>query len=219
MRNLPITTINLEMKITITLSILMMLVSECLLAQDTRLAGIEYFVYPKASIKEGSGSYESSFMEFGAFAAYPVQSKNKKTRIVNSIQYTLVDASVYDDVTSVTNSRNFYSIEYSFLIIQELSSKWKITAMITPTLASDFKDNLSSDDFITQGSIVAIRKLSPYCSTGLGVTYTTKLGFPSLLPVLYFRYNKNRNKLNILLPTLIDYAYSIDRKDRLKAIT
>ena len=68
-----------------------------------------------------------------------------------------------------------------------------------------------------QGSFVAIKKLSDYTSIGAGITYTTKLGQPSLLPVLHFRYEKDRHKINILLPTIADYSYQLDEKDKLNA--
>lgn len=199
------------------ISVLLLLCGHVVFAQDTRLAGIEYFDYRKAPVKNSDGNYESSFREFGAFASFPVQSKNKKTIVVNGFQYALVQASVFNNATSVVKSRDFQSITYNFSLVQNLGNKWKLAATFTPSLASDFKDKLSSDDFFIQGSLTGIRKLSEYSSLGGGITYTTQLGSPLLLPTVYFRYYKGRQKVNMLLPMFADYTYSLDVKDKLNA--
>jgi hypothetical protein len=196
---------------------LLILFSQIVSAQDIRLAGIEYFNYPKAPVNDNGENYKSSFQELGAFAAYPKQSKNKKTIVVNGIQYALVETSVTNNATAITNDRDFHLIAYNFSIIQKLNNNWKLAATLSPTLASDFKSKLSGDDFFMQGSLVAIKKLSDYTSIGAGVTYTTKLGQPLWLPAVHFRYYKNRHKLNMLLPSIADYAYQLDQKDKLNA--
>lgn len=202
----------------IIISVLLLLLSgHLVLAQDIRLAGVENFDYLKAPVKNTEGNYESSFREFGAFAAFPVQSKDKKTIIVNGFQYALVQASVFDRATSVTNSRDFQSITYNFSIIQNLTDKWKVAATFTPSIASDFKDKLSSDDFFIQGSLTGIRKLSDFSSLGAGISYTTRFGTPLLLPTVYFRYYRDRQKVNIFLPMQADYTYSLDANDKLNA--
>jgi hypothetical protein len=198
----------------ITLTALLVAFSQCILAQDTRLAGIEYFSYAKAPVKDGGGNFQSSFQEFGAFAAYPVQSKNKKTKVVNGIQYALVDASVSNNATSAINSRQFHSITYSLTIVQQLSGSWRLAASLMPTLASDFKSGLSSNDFSMQGSLLVINKLNSYTSIGGGVIYSTKLGQPTPLPAFIFRYFKDHHDLNLLLPTFANYTYQVGRKDK-----
>lgn len=200
-------------KMRIIISSLLLLSAHLVSAQNTPLAGVEYFNYLKAPVKDAGGNYETSFREFGAFGSFPVQSKNKKTVIVNGFQYASVDASVFNNVTSGINNRNFQSIAYNFSIIQNLNDKWKLALTLAPSLAGDFKDNLSSDDFFMEGALIAIIKLNSFSSLGGGVIYTNKLGNPSPLPALYFQYNKNRQKFNILLPTHAEYAYSIDAKD------
>jgi hypothetical protein len=201
----------------ITLSVLLLLSGHFLFAQDIRLAGVEYFGYPKAPVKNMNGNVETSFTEFGAFANFPVQSKNGKTTVINGFQYASVQASVFNHTTSLSESRNFQSMTYNLSIIQTLTDKWKVAAMLTPSLASDFKDKLSSNDFFMQGALVGIRKLNDFSSLGGGITYTTKLGSPLLLPAVYFSYYKGRQKVNIQLPMLADYAYSLDAKDKLNA--
>jgi hypothetical protein len=157
----------------------------------------------------------SSFSEFGAFANFPMQSKNKKTIVINGFQYASVQASVLNGATSVAYNRNFQSMTYNLSIIQSLTDRWKVAAILTPSLASDFKDKLSSSDFFMQGALIGIRKLNDFTSLGGGISYTTQLGSPLLLPVVYFRYYKDRQKVNIQLPMLADYAYSVDPKDKL----
>jgi hypothetical protein len=198
------------MKIKIT--VLLVMLTQCILAQDTRLASIEYLNYAKAPVKESNENLQASFQEFGAFAAYPVQSKNKKTKVINGIQYALVDASVSNNATSAVNSRQFHSITYNLTILQQLSCNWKLAASLMPTLSSDFKSGLSNNDFFMQGSLLAINKLNSYTSIGGGIVYNTKLGKPTLLPAFIFRYFKDRQELAVLLPDFANYAYQVDRK-------
>ncbi|HSZ32561.1 MAG TPA: DUF6268 family outer membrane beta-barrel protein [Puia sp.] len=197
-----------------TITVWLLLLAGLASGQDIRLAGIEYFNYLKAPVSDGNSKYQASFQEFSAFAAYPVQSKNKKTTILNGFQYALVDASVLDNTTTVTNTRNFYVLAYNFIVIHKLNDNWKLEAQLTPTLSSDFKSSLSSNDFLMLGSFLAIRRLNDYANIGAGITYTTKLGKPLLLPVLQFNYHKDHHKLIILLPSLVDYEYGIDKKDK-----
>lgn len=196
---------------------LLLLSGHFVFAQDTQLAGVEYFGYAKAPVKNMNGDFESSFREFGAFANFPIQSKDKRTTIVNGFQYALVQASVFNQATSIAENRNFQSMTYNFTIIQSLTDKWSVAATLTPSLASDFKDKLSSEDFFMQGALLGIRKLNDFTSIGGGISYTTKLGSPLLLPVVYFRYYRDRQKVNIQLPMLAEYAYSLDEKDKLNA--
>src|ERR1700743_3282988 len=102
-------------------------------AQDVRLAGVEYFDYLKAPVKNNAGDYASSFREFAAFATFPVQSKDRKTTIINGFQYALVQASVFNDASHVTERRDFQSITYSFSYIQSIDDKWKIAATLMPS--------------------------------------------------------------------------------------
>jgi hypothetical protein len=204
---------NEKRKMKITITALLIAFSQCILAQDTRLASIEYFNYPKAPVKDGGGNIQSSFQEYGASAAYPVQSKNKKIKVVNGIQYALVDVTVSNNSTSAINSRQFHSIIYSLTILQQLSSSWRLAASLMPTLASDFKSGLSSNDFTMQGSLLVINKLNSYTSIGGGLVYGTKLGQPMPLPAFIFRYFKDHHDLTLLLPTFANYAYQVGRKD------
>jgi hypothetical protein len=199
----------------ITISALLLLSAHFVFAQDIRLAGVENFDYFKAPVKNSDGNYESSFREFGAFASFPMQSKNEKTTIINGFQYALVQASVLNNGAHRTGSRDFQSITYNFSIIQSLTDKWKIAASLMPSLASDFKDKLSSEDFFIQGYLVGVRKLNDFTSLGGGISYTTELGSPLLLPAVYFRYSRGRQNVNVQLPMLAEYAYSVDAKDKL----
>ena len=200
------------MKIIITA--ILVLSVQFAFAQDVRLAGVEYFDYLKAPVKNNAGNYSSSFQEFAAFASFPMQSKDQRTTIINGFQYALVQASVFNNASQVTERRDFQSITYNFSFVQSLDDKWKIAGSLMPSLASDFRDKLSSDDFFVQGYLAGIRKLNEFSSVGGGITYTTTLGSPLLLPVVYFRYNKGRQKVDVELPMVADYAYRLDDRDK-----
>jgi len=187
-----------------------------LMAQDIKLAGVEYFNYPKAAVKDVSGNGEISFQEFGAYVNFPKALKNNKTVIVNGLNYGLVSATLLDNDAAVDYERTFHRISYDFMVIHRLQNDWTVTGRLAPTLASDFKESLSWDDYIMQGSLIAVKRLNPHTSIGGGLVYTTNLGTPLPLPGFQMRYNKDRHHLLIFLPAVIDYGYQLDAANKWK---
>lgn len=183
--------------------------------QDMRLAGIEYFNYPKVKLKDDASNNEASFQEFGAFINYPRQLKNKKTILMNGIQYGRVNTTLYNNVTSAENELVFHKISYSFTLIQRFNEKLTFVGRLTPTLASDFEDGLSGNDFVMQGSLMMLKRYSEKVLGGAGVFYTTRFGRPLVIPSVQYQYKNDRHAWNIFLPVFLNYGYKVDKKEKL----
>lgn len=197
------------------LVILLILVTYRIKAQDLKLAGVEYFTYPKVKIREGNENVHTRFQEFGTYANYPTALKNGNTVLVNGFLYGQVQATLYNNATGNESSYDFHKIAYNFMVIHKWNKKWSLVGRLSPTLAGDFEASLSGRDFLMQGTVSVSKKISEQKIIGGGLLYTTRLGKPMLLPSFQFRYKTNKHLMNIYLPAIINYSYTTDNKQKL----
>lgn len=185
-------------------------------AQELRLAGIQYATYPKVDLKDDANGFDVAFQEFAAFINIPKMLKNKRTILINGVNYAFVQSKFSNNSFGVENSQTFHRIIYTLMLVHRWKGPWMLSARLAPTLATDFKDPLSTEDFIIQSSIVASKKSSERVRWGGGFIYTTRLGRPLFLPAVQYVYKGERNLLNIFLPAFIDYKYALGDSKRLE---
>jgi len=82
---------------------------------------------------------------------------------------------------------------------------------IKPTLSSDFKNSLVSEDFLLQGSILFSKRKNKYFKYGFGLTYNTKFGNKIVLPILQFARKKNNWETDLLLPAHLNQFYHFNK--------
>ncbi len=194
----------------------LLLTANGLFAQDFQLAGISYSNFSKTPIKGSPTNQEVSFQEFNFFAKLPIRFKNQKTVLMNILQYGLVQPTVYNSplFLATEQQKNLHNVSLSMTLVQKLGKKWSIIAVFMPTLASDFKAPLSSDDLLLQGSLFASVKLNDKWSVGGGGLYTAQLGDPRFLPVVQMKYQHNKHLVNVLLPSFMNYLYTVDKQEK-----
>lgn len=197
------------------LSISLILLGLKVQAQDMKLAGLEYFSYPKVKFKDDASGNKASFNEAGAFVSFPKMLKDKKTILINGIQYGAVQTTIYDNNLSTENEMTFQKISYSFTYIHRYNDKWTFIGRLSPTLASDFVDKLSGDDFILQGSAMVTKKYNEKVIGGAGLIYTMRFGKPLLFPAIQYQYKSGRHALNAYLPIFVNYVYQTGREDKI----
>lgn len=186
-------------------------------AQDFKLAGIQYNNYQKSEIKNDSGNQEISFQEFGAFVNFPKKLKNDKTVLVNRFGYGFVEASLDNSLFSSNESeKKLQTFYYQVTLFHQWNEKWNLAVNLTPTLASDFKAKLNSDDFIFQGAVTATKKISSTFKLGGGLAYSARLGNPQLIPLVNLHYKNNKHQVNAILPIKAKYTYSLLPSDKLE---
>lgn len=197
---------------------LIMLSSTCAFSQDLKLAGVEFFSYPKSRIENANANMEVSFKEYSAFVNIPIKFTNNKTMTINSLRYSTIQTTLYNSpfVTAGEVEKSLYKLSYSLIVVQKLNNDWTIIAGLTPTLASDFERKFSLDDLILQWNALVSKQISLDFLIGGGLIYSTQLGKPMLLPALQLKYSKNKHLITALLPSYLNYYYQADSKEKLK---
>jgi hypothetical protein len=194
------------------------LTSNQLSAQNFQLAGLGYSNYAKTEIKDSPTKQEIAFQEFSVFAKLPIKFKNQKTIVMNTLRYGFVQPTTYNSplFLAVKTQKNLHSISFSSMFVQKFGQKWTFIVGLTPTLASDFKQKLNSDDFLIQGLLLASKKTKDKWTLGGGLVYTTQLGDPKFLPAIQLRYLNGRHFFNVLLPSFVNYLYKFEKQEKLR---
>ncbi|UTW63606.1 hypothetical protein KFE98_05510 [bacterium SCSIO 12741] len=194
------------MKFTLPLIGLFLILSLTSQSQDLELAGIRYFNYPSSSTRPHNDQY--SIQETGGFFNLPTRLKNQKTILINGIAYGLVHVDYQQNsLLPEAGKINLHTASYNFSIIQKLPKKWIIMASFVPTLASNLKGSLSTDDFVIQTMAFALKEVGPNLKLGGGLAYTTRLGEPLVVPVVPLFLKSKKHRINAILPIKFMYAY------------
>lgn len=177
--------------------------------QDFELAGIRYLNYPTAKANN-SDSSKFSIQEFGVFFNIPtILNKDSTNIIINGLGYGQVR--VKSPFLNEGNI-NLHAINYRFSWIHKFNRQWTFIGILEPTLASDFKSKLSSDDFVIQSLAMVTKKINTQFLIGGGLTYTTRFGYPLVLPIVPIKYKSKKHRINALLPIKLIYAFQMNPK-------
>jgi hypothetical protein len=189
-------------------------------AQELDLLGVSYFNYPKTDIEEGANNQQAFAQEFGIFGNLPIKLNGDKTIMLNGLTYAFVENTTYNPPEEYFDTkeqvRKLHTISYSMTLVQKLSDTWKLIVILEPTLASDFKDKLSSDDLILQSGLVVTKKFSDNFQLGGGLIYSTHLGEPLPMPALQIKYTYKNHELTGFLPMKAQYSYKFGKEEKLK---
>ena len=193
--------------------IAMLLLMSCssIAAQELKLAGIEYANYPKVNLKDDADGFEASFQEFGGFVGVPTVLMDKQLILVNSLSYGMVKSTLENPLLGIESTQTYHRISYSMVSIIRVTEQWMLMTRLAPTLASDFDQPLSEDDFMMLGSVIATKTLNERVRIGGGVVYTTRLGRPLLLPMFQYAYKKDKHHFSMFLPAFIHYSYVVGK--------
>lgn len=173
-----------------------------LFAQGLQLAGVEYYNHSNSDIEDAEDGQKVAFQEIKAFLNIPIKLKNGKTILLNGLNYKYTKATLSNSplFESDEASKNLHNISYALTLVHRWN-KWVFLASAKPTLASDFEEKVSSDDFLFQGTLLLSRKVGSKITVGAGVTYTPITGDPGFLPTIQVKMNTKKNTLDVLLPT------------------
>jgi len=180
-------------------------------AQETiDLFGISFTHNPKVGLKDpGTQLYglDLNVTELDAFVRYPIQLKNEKTILINTIKWHYVKAPFDDLPEDRRFDANLHSIQYDFTLRQKLSDNWTGLISLRPTLASNFKDGISGDDFFFQGMAGIQYQSSEFTKYGAGVSYSNGFGEPKTFPILMFDYMTENTVTSIKAPVSASFKY------------
>jgi len=176
--------------------------------------GYEYFPYAElADPIEGAEDFEIQTTSRSMGASFPLSFANGKILILNQISYKRVDFSYRNFPGGDSEIEQAQSIKYTFFMLDSLSEKWSLVAVLTPGLASDFEGKVTSDDFTFEGVFGFIRKFKKNFSLGAGAAYIRDFGKPLPLPFIYFDWNIGSNlSASGIVPNNIDLLYRLNPK-------
>ncbi|XLS28104.1 DUF6268 family outer membrane beta-barrel protein [Flavobacteriaceae bacterium M23B6Z8] len=172
-----------------TILLFIMLSSLGCYSQINDLGGVEYTAF--------FGSDNHPFIGISEIAVnLPIPLGKEEHYLVNGFSYSNVGIG-YNDTYSFSTSEldRFHIIQYTLGFTFPMSDRWRFTAQISPSLASNFATGVSSDDFVMNGSIILIRTIeSPKKNRlTLGLTYNQTSGIPIPLPFITYYKEINPN--------------------------
>jgi hypothetical protein len=185
-------------------------------AQQVFGASLEYGVFPYVKLADPNSITENLEIQTDIKTVglvFPLALQDGKIVIFNQFNYRRVDFT-YKHFPEGTEIEQAQAVNYTFFMIDSLSEKWSLVAILTPGLASDFEaDEISGDDFTLQAIFGYIRKYSPNFQLGFGLAYIRDFGRPIPLPFIYFDWN-NGDRLSAtgLVPTDMSLTYKFNPK-------
>ncbi len=187
-------------------------------AQNFELAGFKFATYPKTSVQDLSSDVKFSFLEYNAFINIPTQLKNKKTVLINGIDYVWVQSSIHDVPDQFANEGGelFHALSYLLEVKHDFREKWSILGTLQPTLSGDFESEINEETFIFLGAALGKYRINEFWSIGAGAAYTMRFGEPTVLPLLLIDYNKGRHRVNSTLPAKFSYTVSLGNKEGIR---
>ncbi len=195
--------------------LILLLFSFKLHAQDFEVTKIQSAYYPNQPINESGVEGEIGVFEWGVQVALPQTfKKNKKTILIHKIDYgnVRVNTEAKLPTAMVKSARYYHSISYNLGLIYTLDQKWRLVFNITPTLASDFNEKLSGDDFLYQANALAVNTKSQKLNYGFGLAYTTRVGRQLIIPVGLLKYNTPSIFLDFLFPNNLNLMFKTPNK-------
>lgn len=176
--------------------------------EEFTFANISYTNYGESEFVKQGQSGKVSFSEMKVSLSYLKLLKNKKTALINSVEFTNLKPTFSEGINASTISRNFYSAAYNLAMVNPLGTKgWSYALGVKPTLASDFKEKLSSEDFILQVIAIFSKRANENFKYGFGVSYNTRFGKRQIMPILQLIYKKNKWEMNTYIPAYISEFY------------
>ena len=181
-----------------------------LIAQDFELLKIQSAYYPSQNIEESAIEGEIGFFEWGAQVAIPQTfTKSKSTILIHRFSYgnLSVNTGVNLPLGKEESKRYYHTIFYNFGLIQTLDRNWRLVVNLTPTLASDFRENLSGEDLLFQANTLVVNTKNKKLKYGFGLAYTTRFGRQLLIPTGLLKWNTGKFDLDILLPHKLNIMF------------
>ena len=181
------------------------------------LFGVSFYYNPGVGLKNApSNDFEDlkyNVSEIKAFATIPFQLKDKKTTIITGLKWHFVNAPFDDFPNGKSFEANLHSIQINAGVNHKFSDKWGGLIMLRPTLASNFKGGIESDDFFLQGSAAVHRMISKKLKIGAGAGNTIGFGEPRMVFVFLLDYRDERVSLKINAPALLDFRYAVNKTE------
>lgn len=174
----------------------------------------DYFYYAPSDFDTDTGKGRIRVNELRTSFQFAFPVKDKKVYLFNKVQHFLLDYVAEIDSQEASIQETYHSFQYTLGLIQVLPKRWRLLLNVSPTLASDFREPLSSDDFVLQLSAMAMKRSGTHFQYGFGLAYTNRFGRPLLLPILSLTYKKDNWLTTAVIPAYISQFYIFSDRSR-----
>lgn len=176
-------------------------------AQNLEIFRLEYSYLPNGQISDGNLNSSVDFSEFEVSFLMPLKHSDTWTFLAGGT-YSMA----FPQSANNQSDTKLYFIALQGSAIYDFDDKNRIAGFIIPSISSTLEDALSSDDFLTQASIVYLRKASETLRYGLGVMYTSRFGFPQVLPLVTLNHIREKVRYDLSLPLSAQATWAYDSK-------
>ncbi|NQT26425.1 hypothetical protein HQ585_13815 [candidate division KSB1 bacterium] len=146
-------------------------------------------------------------------AALPLSFSEGRIIVMNQFNYKRTDLKYENLPENSAEIGQMQSYSLTCFMIDSLSEKWKMVAVLTPGFASDFEGDLVTEDFTFGAVFGFIRTIKSNFDLGFGIAYMPDFGEPLPMPFLYLDWMiSQKMKLNGLVPTNLLLSYSVHPK-------
>lgn len=174
-------------------------------AQDVVGLSFSYESFPSAELVTplvNAPGLEIKTSSWSLGGVFPLTFQEGKIKIYNNIKYKKISFSYENLPVDTREIEQAQYIEYSLFLIDSISAKWKLAAMVNPMLASDFESGLSKDDLIIGGVLGLIRTVNKNLDLGFGLAYISDFGSPIPLPFIYIDWQPGSKwMMNGIIPS------------------
>jgi hypothetical protein len=190
-------------------------------AQSGPTFSIAYDYFPASNLSDPEiGTFEENLkVRVGTFYAdvsfTPVAFSQGKTVFVGSLSYHRFDLDYENwvDEDGGTKVEDAQGVEFTAVLIRQLSERWNLTTVVTPGLHSDFRGDRTTDEFnVDVAAILGVQK-SERLDLGFGMAYSFKYGEGIPIPLLSLQWdNGSRLRADLLLPARAELWYEPNGK-------
>lgn len=182
-------------------------------AQQAFGFSLGYEVFPHVKLADpvtGFEDFEIGASAWSAGVAFPLSFARGRIVVLNRLDYRRTEFTYGSFPSTGPRVEQVQSVDYTFFLIDSLSPRWKVVALVNPGLASDFGARVSGNDVTFDGALGFIRQMSKSFQLGLGAAYTSDFGEPLPLPFLYVDWEvTSKLTANGILPTNLNLAYRV----------
>jgi hypothetical protein len=182
------------------LGLLLSLTSAAKAQVSDALAQTSFEYFPKADNQDTGESIGVNVARAAAFVPIPVA---KRTLLIAGVAYELLDI-------HPSNSPSFqlHAPKATFGVIQGFSDHWGMMAFGDVGVASDFSDELSSEDALASLTGIGTYKLNESFTIGAGAVYDRRTGKLAPLPALLLSWRiSERARVRGFMPAYVAAEY------------
>ena len=195
--------------------LIIFIITTALSAQNFELFSLNSVYYPKSKVEGKPKDIEIGFAEFSGHVSLPQVFQEGKTVLIHTLMYgqVIADTEFISDGDAIDKETYLYKITYGQNWVRNLNKRWKLSLNFMPTLTSDFRDGLVSDDFLLQAAAMGIYKKSDNLTFGFGAAFTSRLGRELVVPTGILLYKYKKMNLDIILPNGISVMFDNNSKN------